>query len=195
VTNRFKIASFLLRRNGASHDVEQLTEQAGMDGTQWGRPAVELGRERALCGRWDGLSVVWAYLDEFAYHICLNIAFADFDFYLLQEKGSDAPDDLAADGALPLAHAFRAACESLRPEIALLAVLPQQTTPGWIAEHYSHIANIDLRWFAEEHFAMLYLDERLAPDWPRVVAREPRDTLPVSSGVLVFASRGAQRWL
>jgi hypothetical protein len=47
---------------------------------------------------------------------------------------------------------------------------------------------------ADEHFGLLYLNEEVSKYWTPHPSRDDRDSLPISSGKLVFAGRGSSRW-
>jgi len=111
-------------------------------------------------------------------------------------NGETDPEDVEKDHAALLARAFRDACEKLHPEAAYFVTHLHQAEPLFLDGFYSLPKLADpANELYKSRIGMLYLDEALSRklDVPPYV--HVRDSLPVSQGLLVFAGKGAKRWI
>jgi len=154
-------------------------------------------RQVVYYGRWDEVGGAWATLDILDMHEALLIYFNHNDFLDLRLRVPREGNEnltLEQDGALPLAYAFRDACERLRPTAAFLSILPQDATPTIVHEEYGSVLGVDGGALAARRFSLLYLNQRLAEDYEEQKVADDRDSLPVQHGLLLFAGRGYYRW-
>jgi hypothetical protein len=127
---------------------------------------------------------VQAVRQVLASHVCLQLFPHVSD--LLDRQGT------AAD-SMPIAEAFRGACEALQPEAALLYTRPNEVDPKYIDAQYPKVLGLDGILLDESHPALLYLGTELAQHFPPAY-RAGRDSLPVTDGLLLSHGSGARRW-
>jgi hypothetical protein len=160
--------------------LEDLATRAGLE-----RIHREPGAVPAIHGQWGVMESVQAVRQVLASHVCLQLYPHLSD--LLDRQGNDAAD------SMPIAEAFRGACEALRPEVALLYTRPDEVEPEYIDAQYPKVLGLDGILLDESNPALLYFDAELVPHFPAAY-RRGRDSLPVSHGLLLFRGTGARRW-
>jgi hypothetical protein len=160
--------------------VEDLATRAGLE-----RIHAERGTVPAIYGQWGVMESVRAVRQILASHVCLQLFPHLRD--LLDRQGNDAAD------SIPIAEAFRGACEALRPDAALLYTRPDEVEPEYVDAQYPKVLGLDGILLDESNPALLYLDTELAQHFPAAY-RTGRDSLPVSHGLLLFRGTGARRW-
>jgi hypothetical protein len=184
-------AAFFIPRQGDDLPIEKLLEMAGASNISIFSATLSDGSGLVDC-RWAGMSCQ-SYLDELPYHQLLEIYFWQSDFLeLLSEE--DDPIALDADEALPLAQAFKHSCEALSPEVAFLVTHLDQAQRDFILSREWMVLAKEANGLADERFGLLFLNEEVSKYWISHPLRDDRDSLPISSGKLVFAGRGSSRW-
>ena len=138
-----------------------------------------------LYGNWGVMESVRAERQVLASHVCLQLFPHLSDLLDRQANG--------ADEAMPIAEAFRNACEALRPEVALLYTRPDEIEPAYIDAQYPKVLGLDGILLDESNPVLLYLDSEIAAHFPDAY-RVNRDRLPVTDGLLLFRGTGARRW-
>jgi hypothetical protein len=148
-------------------------------------------------GTGGGLESVRARLYRLELHDCLALDFWLTMFFDMRARhtGQEAVP-LEADGALPVALAFRDACERLRPEAAVLATHPHLAeNPDWTRECYSAVLGMDPNSLDSMAAGITYVSSDMVDEW--VTDRfgpTQRDSLPVAEGRLLFRDTGWGRW-
>ena len=160
--------------------LEDLATRAGLE-----RIHHEPGAVPAIYGQWGVMESVRAVRQVLASHVCLQLFPHLSD--LLDRQGNAAAD------SMPIAEAFRGACEALRPEAALLYTRPNEVEPEYIDAQYPKVLGLDGILLDESSPALLYLDSELVQHFPAAYC-SGRDRLPVSHGLLLFRGTGARRW-
>ncbi len=145
----------------------------------------EPGAVPAIYGTWGVMESVQAVRQVLTAHVCLQLYPHLSD--LLDRQGNHAAD------SMPIAEAFRAACEALQPEVALFYTRPNEIEPEYIDAQYPKVLGLDGILLDESNPALLYLDAELSEHFPAAY-RSRRDSLPVSHGLLLFRGTGARRW-
>jgi hypothetical protein len=138
---------------------------------------------------WGGLFCRVRVLDVAPYRI-LALTYGQNGFAKLLYRNSD---DLAQDGALRVAQAFRDACEALRPVVGFVTSQAEEDFEELLTEYADEVRTGNVFGLSQAGFGLVYLrepGEQLDP----VVTFHPRDELPVTEGRLIFAGRGADRW-
>ncbi len=164
----------------APPSLEELATRAGLE-----RIVHEQETVPVLYGQWGVMESVRAVREVFVQHVCLQ----------LFPHASDLLDRIRSESAdsMPVAEAFRDACEALRPDTALLYVRPSEVEPEYLAAQYPNVLGLDGILLDESNPALLYLDAELAEHFPAAY-RSGRDSLPVSHGLLLFRGTGGRRW-
>lgn len=184
-------AVFFIPLQGEEMPIKNLLEIAGATDISI-VPSTLSDRSELVDCRWAGMSCK-VYLDELPYHQLLEIYFWQLDFLaLLPENNASVP--LNKDRAFPIAQAFKRACEDLAPEVAFLVTHMDQAQRDFILSREWMILAKEANGLADEHFGLLYLNEEVSKYWTPHPSRDDRDSLPISSGKLVFAGRGSSRW-
>ncbi|HWO24379.1 MAG TPA: hypothetical protein VNO30_36795 [Kofleriaceae bacterium] len=176
-------ASFYLRQvdGAAQPSLEELVSRIGFRSTHHEQ---EGGRE-VLCGHWGVMEDVRAERQALDWHVCLRLFPHLGD--LLDRMGDDA------DRSMPVAEAFRDACEALRPEVALLYTRPDEVEPEYLDAQYPKVLGLDGILLDQSNPVLLYMSSELAAYFPEAY-RVGRDALPVTDGLLLFRGTGAHRW-
>ncbi len=106
------------------------------------------------------------------------------------EKLGDGPD------ATPLARAFRTACVALGEDldVAFVQTRPVDHLLRHVADREFDVLTADAPGLVAQGLPLLYLSDGYADGIEPVLARAPRDELPVPDGRLIFAGTGAHRW-
>ena len=115
----------------APPSLEELATRVGLAHVQRERGA----EPEALYGRWGVMESVRVERQILASHVCLQLFPHLSDLLDRQSNGADA--------AMPIANAFRAACEALRPEVALLYARPDEVEPTYIDAQYPKVLGLD----------------------------------------------------
>jgi hypothetical protein len=183
-------ALFFIPRSAGDHAREELAARAGIrelrDPPERGGPAF---------GVWDGFGYAEVELLPLSDHSCLMISLSSREFQDMRVAHDPAqPLPLAADGALPLAIAFRDACVQLDAEVAVLLTHHDQAGRAWIDANYWMVLGMDANALADAHAGLLFLSSRVAAGWSSSPVRDRRDWLPAGDGLLVFADQGWGRW-
>jgi hypothetical protein len=121
----------------------------------------------------------------------LLISFWQSDFLQLIESGCE---ETKADGASAVADAFRKACVVLRPAFAFVATRVDQATEEWVVGNEWSVLNHEANRLATQGLGLIYFSPEMDDHWVPRSSQEDRDSLPSSSGRLMFASRGTSRW-
>jgi hypothetical protein len=145
------------------------------------------------------LTVEWGELDCEAHVLDLDaftvlvLAFELGQFLDQQAEAGRAGTD---PGAAPLARAFRNACVALGPELDVALVQTRQTQHllNFVAEREFAVLTGDSAGLLADGFPLLYLSAPFAVGIEPVLARQPRDELPVTGGRLIFRGTGEDRW-
>jgi hypothetical protein len=140
---------------------------------------------------WAGMACK-AYLDQLSYHHLLQIYFWQSQFLELLPEEEVVP--LNQDPSFSLAQAFKSACEALDPDVAFIATHLDQAQRDFILEQEWIVLAQEANRLADTRFGLLYLNGEVSQYWTSHPLRDDRDSLPISSGKLVFANRGASRW-
>ena len=130
-------------------------------------------------------------------HDCLMIDFLQSSFLdLLPPYEGNEMLPLEEDGALPVALAFRDACERLRPEAAVLATHSHMIEdPQWLRACYSAVLGMDPNSLDSLGAGITYVFPDMVDEWtPDQFGGPQRDYLPVTQGRLLFRSAGWSRW-
>jgi hypothetical protein len=191
-------AFFFLLRHEPMPSIDELATGAGVTELSLG-PFPEQEKEPVRYGRWRGVLSVEARLQHLDLHDLLAIDFWQGAFFNLRPapidpNGNDALP-LEEDGALPVALAFRDACERLRPEAAVLASHPHMTQdPQWLHACYSAVLGMDPTLLDSYGGGLVYVGPDMAAEWEPDRFGSDRDSLPVAEGQLLFRSTGWGRW-
>jgi hypothetical protein len=138
---------------------------------------------------WGGLACWVRVLDEPPYRI-LTLTYSQVEFATLLHQNSP---DLAQDGALRVAQAFRDACEALRPTAAFVLSQATEDVADLFTEYADEVRTSNVWGLSQAGFGLVYLREP-GGDLDPIATFHPRDELPVTEGRLFFAGRGANRW-
>jgi hypothetical protein len=184
-------AVFFISRCGAPANLEEALHLAGASSVVVNAVGSDTPFVEARC-EWAGMTCV-ARMHALLQHDVLEIRFWQSDFLAhLDERREPVP--LEVDGALSVALTFREACESLQPTFAFLVThLSDATTESILSREVLILVN-DANALADARLGLLYLGPEIAQQWTPNPVRDDRDSLPVSSGRLVFAGRGWGRW-
>ena len=169
-----------LPEGAAPLSLEDLATRAGLE-----HILHERGTTPTIYGQWGVMESVQGVRQVLASHVCLLLFPHLSD--LLDRQGNDAAD------SMPIAEAFRGACEALRPDAALLYTRPNEVEPEYIDAQYPKVLGLDGILLDESNPALLYLDTELAQHFPAAY-RTGRESLPVTHGLLLFHGTGARRW-
>jgi len=184
-------AVFFVARGGSDVTLESLLQLAGASSIA-SRPDIEDDPSGLRYCSWAGLSCE-AHVIERTYHHVLAIYFWISDFLEMMPEG-DEEVPLEEDRALPLASAFKRACEALEPEAAFLLTKEWQSDPDYFLARELQVSIKDADALADEPFGMLYLNDDISRYWTPDPRRDDRESLPVPRGRLVFRGRGGERW-
>jgi hypothetical protein len=196
MSNRRNGAFFFLLRQEPMPSLDELAAAAGMTKLD-PRP---LPTDRGLdvrYGDWGGIESARAHLHHLSMHDCLVIDFLQTSFLdLLPPREGHEELSLEEDGALPVALAFRDACERLRPEAAVLATHPDELEdPQWLHACYSAVLGMDPNSLDSCGAAITYVFPDMVDEWvPDRFGPPQRDSLPVTNGRLLFRDTGWSRW-
>src|SRR5216683_1274648 len=142
--------------------------------------------DELVSGTWASLDCVARAVDLGPYRV-LEIYFWQNDFIEMRMRNKEA-ESLEDEPALPLALAFRHACEELLPDVALLYTSLFQAEQDYLDLTGKEVLSGRIRDLFQQGPGLLYLNEanlrHMEPSWWLC----ERDTLPVSSGLLVFSS-------
>jgi hypothetical protein len=152
-----------------------------------------------LGGNWANFQETWATSDDVDDVRCLQL-YSPAGRYLhavraAQERGY--PKDSALSG---YTGTFREACLALKPKAAFLDTHAHYEDEAWdnkqgsrdfVLKHAPLIASDDATALANELFSLLYLDNDMFAHWTPVPPWDDRDILELSTGRLLFASRGS----
>lgn len=189
-------AFFFLLRQESGLSLVELATGAGVTSLSLG-PWPEKEKEDVRYGRWGDVLSVEVHLRHLQMHDCLAIDFWQSSFLDLRgpRDGRDALP-LKEDGALPVALAFRDACERLHPEVAVFLTHPDQVKePEWLRECYSSLLGMDPNSLDSLGAGITYVSSDMADEWVTDRFGPPqRDSLPVTSGRLLFRGTGWSRW-
>ncbi len=142
--------------------------------------------------RWAGLTCTAELTASTSFDL-LTIRFRRADFLAFLSE-DDRPIPVEADGALPMAIAFRDVCTALGPDAAIVATHADQATSAFIRSLELKVLSRDVDALADLRLGLLYLSDRLARHATPNPVRDDRDRLPIPSGTLLFAGRGWSRW-
>jgi hypothetical protein len=170
-----------LEDGAAPPSLEELAVRVGFKTTHHERE----NESEVLYGTWGVMKSVRAERKILTWHACLQ----------LFPHLNDLLDRIGDDGelSLPIAEAFRAACESLRPEVGLLYTQPDAVEQEYIDAQYPKVLGLDGILLDESSPVLLYLSSEIAGYFPAAY-RVGRDSLPVMDGLLLFRGAGAHRW-
>jgi hypothetical protein len=186
-----RIGVYFFLESQAPASLMELAANAGLVDARLER--FDDGTELAL-GRWDSITSVFGRVSRLSFHHCLELYGSLLSFHELRQRSGDN-EELERDGALPVALAFRDACERLEPEAACLEVHVGRTNLEWILEEiYPEVLGWSANALGGAHLSLLYMGERMAGHWQPNEYLADRDSLPVENGLLLFARRGAKRW-
>jgi hypothetical protein len=196
MSDRRNGAFFFLLRQKSMPSLDELATAAGVTSlSRWPWPEEE--EEDIRCGCWGGVLSVEVHLRHLKMHDCLAIDFWQSSFLDLRgpRAGRDAVP-LEEDGALPVALAFRDACERLRPEVAVFLTHSDQVKePDWMRECYSSVLGMDPNGLDSLGAGITYVSSDMTDEWvPENFGPPQRDSLPVTSGRLLFRGTGWSRW-
>jgi hypothetical protein len=184
VSNRYLAAYFYLPRDGETRSLRELVDAAGMK-----HPSPD-GSD--LIGEWGGMESVEARVHNLQFHVCLELAFRDLELLELHgDKEGHEDQPLAEDPALPVAEAFREACERLRPELAVIATHTWQASPEY---WYASVLAMDANLLDYQAPGLMYASPEIAPSWKPELYGGPRDSLPTREGRIMFRGTGWGRW-
>lgn len=189
-------AFFFLLRQEPMPSLDDLATAAGMTRLD-PRP---LPTDRSLdvrYGDWGGIESARAHLHHLSMHDCLVIDFLQSSFLdLLPPREGHESLPLEEDGALPVALAFRDACERLHPEAAVLATHPHMLqSPDWLHACYSAVLGMDPNLLDSYGAGLVYVGSDMLDEWaPENYGPPQRDSLPVTNGRLLFRATGWSRW-
>jgi hypothetical protein len=139
---------------------------------------------------WAGLSSE-ARLIRSSFFGILFISFWQSDFLELLESERE---ESTAGGALIVADAFRKACEVLSPAFAFVATHLDQATEEWVVGLEWSVLNHEANRLATQGLGLVYFSPEMDDHWVPYSSQEDRDSLPISSGRLMFASSGKSGW-
>jgi hypothetical protein len=144
MSDRRNGAFFFLLRQEPMPSLHELATAAGVTELSLG-PWPEKEKEEVRYGCWGGVLSVEARLRHLSMHDCLTIDFWQGEFLDLRGPRTGRETlPLEEDGALPVALAFRDACERLHPEAAVLATHPHMLQePQWLHDCYSSLLGMD----------------------------------------------------
>lgn len=188
-------AFFFLLRQEPMPSLDELASAAGITSLSLG-PWPQREKEDVRYGRWGGVLSVEARLRHLDLHACLVVDFLQSSFLdLLPMREGNEALPLDQDGALPVALAFRDACERLRPEAAVLATHPHMIEdPQWLHASYSAVLGMDPTLLDSYGGALTYVGPDMVEEWEPDRFGPDRDSLPVAEGRLLFRSTGWSRW-
>jgi hypothetical protein len=195
MSDRRNGAFFFLLRQEPKPSLDELATAAGVASlSRWPWPEEE--EEEACYGDWGGIDSVRARVHHLSMHDCLAIDFLQSDLLdLLPPREGHEALPLEEDGALPVALAFRDACERLRPEAAVLATHPQMLQDSqWLNACYSAVLGMDPNLLDSYRGGLVYVGPDMAAEWEPYRLRQDRDSLPVKEGMLFFRRTGWGRW-
>lgn len=187
---------FLLRHEELTPSLDELAITAGVTSLSLG-PWPEDEEEDARYGEWGVLDSVRVCVRHLSMHDCLVIDFLQSDLHDLRARHRGHEDvPLEEDDALPVALAFRDACERLCPEAAVLATHPQMIEePQWLLDCYSAVLGMDPDLLDSYLPGLMYVGPEMAADWDPGRFEIERDSLPVKDGKLFFRETGRDRWI
>jgi hypothetical protein len=196
MSDRRNGAFFFLLRQEPMPSLDELATAAGVTSlSRW--PWLEDDEEDMRLGCWGGVLSVEVRVRHLSMHDCLAIDFLQTSFLnlLTPDKGNEALP-LEEDGALPVALAFRDACERLRPEAAVLATHPDEIQdPQWLHACYSAVLGMDTNLLDSYGAGLVYIGPDMPDEWvPENYGPPQRDSLPVREGRLLFRGTGWGRW-
>lgn len=185
-------AFFMVRDGRPARPLHEWATLAGMvvDDEHTTNPFLH-SRWQLAHGKWDGLDSAWAKLDTLEFHYWLQIYFLQSSFFALRPVESPV---LEEDGAYPLALTFRAACERLQPEVAFIVTYASGASHEAVMDLYPDVLGMSGIALGRQPLGLLYLDARVAADWPADPEFNDRDSLHMVAGQLVFGGRGWGRW-
>jgi hypothetical protein len=189
-------ALFFLLRQESMPSLDELAALAGVTSRSLG-PWPEKEKEDVRYGRWGDVLSVEAHLRHLDFHDCLALDFWQTSFLdLLPPREGHEALPLEEDGALPVALAFRDACERLRPEAAVLATHPGMIdNPEWLHGCYSAVLGMDPNSLDSVAAGITYVCSDMVDEWvPENFGPPQRDSLPVTNGRLLFRGTGWSRW-
>lgn len=160
--------------------LEKLHRESGAE------PEALYGVSEVLYGNWSVMESVRAQRQVLTSHVCLQLFPHLSDLLDRQATGT-------ADASMPIAEAFRSACEALRPEAALFYTRPNEVEPEYIDAQYPKVLDLDGILLDESNPVLLYLDSEIGEHFPDAY-RAGRDTLPACEGLLLFRGSGERRW-
>jgi len=143
---------------------------------------------------WAGIECI-AYAAEESQHYRLYVEFHDSHLNDLLPD-TDGPVALEDDPLMPLAAAFRSACELLGAEVGMIITRSYQSTVEALAERYWMVMARFAVGLLQEQYALLFLREDICRDLDLVAVGERHDILPSSHGCLIFAGNKSPygRW-
>lgn len=190
-----KRSFFFLLRHEPMPSLDELATEAGVTELSL-EPRPDEDEEDVRYGYWGGVLSVEVRLRHLSMHDCLIIDFLQTSFLDLHGSltGCEALP-LEEDGALPVALAFRSACERLRPEAAVLATHPDELDdPQWLHACYSAVLGMDPDILDSYWGGLIYIGPDMAAEWNPDRFDMARDSLPVAEGMLRFRAPGWRRW-
>jgi hypothetical protein len=196
MSDRRNGAFFFLLRQEPMPSLDELAIAAGMTALDPRPLAVDRGTE-VRYGEWGVIDSVRARVHHLSMHDCLAIDFLQSDLLdLLPPREGHEALPLEEDGALPVALAFRDACERLRPEAAALATHPDELQdPQWLHACYSAVLGMDPNLLDSYGGGLVYVGSDMVDEWvPENYGLTQRDSLPVTNGRLLFRGTGWGRW-
>jgi hypothetical protein len=144
--------------------------------------------------RWAAMEDSCARLDVLEHHYCFQIYFWLSAFFELRQHRDDPDLPVEQDGAIEVAYAFRDACVRLPAEVGFIVSHLDQANPEYILDQYTDVLGMNADALASTHFGLLYLSEALVYSMNGIARLDGRETIPASSGRLVFSGKGANRW-
>jgi hypothetical protein len=196
MSDRRNGAFFFLLRQESMPSLDELATAAGVTSlSRW--PWLKDDEEDMRLGCWGGVLSVEVRVRHLSMHDCLAIDFLQTPFLDLLAPGEDNEALLLEeDGALPVALAFRDACERLRPEAAVLATHPHMLQDSqWLDACYSAVLGMDPNLLDAYGPGLVYIGADMVDEWtPENYGPPERDSLPVTNGRLLFRATGWSRW-
>ncbi|NEO82853.1 MAG: hypothetical protein F6J87_01125 [Spirulina sp. SIO3F2] len=153
---------------------------------------MSLTTEEAQCN-WSVFYETWVHQHEGQYYRIISFQVSSSSFFRLCPLPEDNPAlPLEQDEALPIALAFRDACDVIKPKVAVFDSLARFK----YTEELQALEETVLMWDSDDllnqEYALLYLSEAMDDCLAAVVS--DREQIQAQSGTLYFAGCGGNRW-
>jgi hypothetical protein len=175
MTDRQLAAAFYLPHGRAAEPIEALLDAAGATEVAAGSAPVS---GLVLCS-WAGMTCR-AYLSA-----------GVLVLYFPQTSFLQMLDDDLADGLLA---SFEQACETLRPDAAIIATRLDHADPVEVLHLSGAVLEADARRLAAARFGLLYVSDELADYQDAGWISADREVIPTVGGRLIFGGAGSKRW-